>query len=65
MAKSLLKAVITYMYHFIIFSDLKVRLGEFDASAFKTPETEIHIEIEVESIIKHPLVTYAASSPRF
>jgi len=41
--------------NFVNSSDLKVRLGEFDASAFKTPETEIHIEIEVESIIKHPL----------
>jgi len=41
--------------NFVNSSDLKVRLGEFDSSAFKLPETEIHIELGVERVVKHPL----------
>jgi len=33
---------------------LKIRVGEYDASGFKSPEAEIHQEYTVTRILKHP-----------
>jgi len=33
---------------------LKIRVGEYDASGFKAPESEIHEEYTVTRILKHP-----------
>jgi len=33
---------------------LKIRVGEYDASGFKAPETEIHEEYTVTRVLKHP-----------
>ena len=38
------------------FSELKVRLGEYDTEGFRPPERFVHTEIAVESVVIHPEV---------
>ena len=38
----------------LLFSGLKVRVGEYDASAFKSPERYQHEEYRVNRVIFHP-----------